>query len=90
MRRETCSREIRVFHLDGYLSCMCPTTDMQITFLELLLTDALCIFLFLTVVSVASFLFALLPPILQALLSLLHQPFLESFQFFLWRENSIS
>lgn len=83
MIRETCSKKIHVFHLDGYLVCMCPATNVQITFLELLLTDTLCLFLLLTVVSVASFLFALLPPILQALLSLLHQAVLKGFQFFL-------
>lgn len=57
--------------------------NVLITFLELLLTDTLLLFLFLAVVSVASLLFALFPPFFQALLPLLHQALLKSFQFFL-------
>lgn len=70
----------------GYLARLCAPTNMQkcsITFLELLLADTLRLFLFLTVVSVASFLFALLPPSFQALLPFLHQALLKGFQFFL-------
>lgn len=57
--------------------------NVLITFLKLLLMDTLLLFLFLAVVSVASLLFALFPPFFQALLPLVYQALLKSFQFFL-------
>lgn len=53
------------------------------TFLELLLVDALPLFLFLAVERVAPVLFALPLSVFQAFLSFLHQTLLERFQLFL-------